>query len=876
MCSEAHFSSVVRGLFTALLSALLVCSGSLIAHGQNTIYTVAGGGSPSGTATGSNADLAAPGAVAKDASGNVYIADPSANYIYKVDTSGNLTAFAGIGYPTEHAPDAGGVAANTVGLNSPAGVAVDKSGNVYIADTVNYMIRKVNTSGILINLAGNAKLCQNPQTACGDGGKAGSAALNYPIGVGTDAAGNVYIADTGDNRIRVVNMGKTTTTIAGVSIAAGDIETVAGNGSACANSLAGNCGDGGAATSAQLNSPQGVALDSLGNIYIADSGDRRIRVVSTSGTITAYAGTGNPCFPATGCGNGGPATSASFSNPWQIALDPSNNLYVTDAPINAVWEVNASTQASSVVAGFGLPGFSGDGGQASAAVLNDTRGVAVDASYNVFIADTGNQRVREFTVGGNINTYAGGGSGNDGSVATSAILGAGQGVAVDSSGNVYIADTYNNRIREVTPSSPPASYGTINTLGGTAIAGFFGDGGQALAAEMYFPTAIALDSSDNVYVTDAGNFVVREYNPVTGVIAVVAGTPQSPCRAYPCGDGGPALQATFAMPTSIALDSSANIYIADAGTDTIRVVNTGSSTITVAGVSIPAGYINSVAGTNGTACATPLSGNCGDNGPAASAQLNSPFGVAVDGAGDIFIADTGDNRIREVPATGTNAGNIVAYAYKGTSGFGPYIGPALSCSYNTPHYITIDPRGNLYVSGSDFDNIIERVDGVNQTLIVVAGVGTDPKFFGFSGDGGLATLASLNNSGVAVDGFGHLYVADDGNNRVREILLTPSATLSVNSLTFPTQAVHTVSASQSFELTNGGSDDLYISSTAISGPFKLKGTSCKNNVITPSNKCTFSIAFAPVATGSASGSFTINDNAYGSPSQTVTLSGTGQ
>ncbi len=873
---RSNSASIVRLLSAACFCVFFVCGCASSGYAQNTIYTVVGGGSVSGTATGANADLPQPGAVAKDASGNVYIADPSANDVFKLDTLGNLTVYAGTGYPTEHATSSDGQLATLAGLNGPAGVAVDKNGNVYIADTLNYLIRKVTAStGIISTVAGNAKLCQNPTAvpACGDGGQAKAAALNYQVGVATDAAGNIYIADTGDNRLRVVNLGTTTITVAGVSIAPGKIQTVAGDGNACSTPQVGSCGDGAAATSAQLNNPQGVAVDASGNIYIADSGDRRIRIVSTTGIINAYAGSGNPCFPSLGCGNNGPATSANFSNPWQIALDPSGNLFVTDAPTNSVWEVTASTQNAAVVAGFGLPGFFGDGGLATAASLSITRGVAVDGSGNVYIADTGNQRIRQFTVGGNINTFVGGGSGNDGSVATSAILGASRGVALDSAGNLYIADTYNNRIREVTPSNPPSSYGNVATLAGTGIAGFSGDGGLATAAQLNFPTAVAVDSANNVYVTDAGNFVIRKYTAGTGVIAVVAGTPQTSCHALPCGDGGPAKSATFAMPTSIALDSAGNIYVADAQVHSIRVINVGSSTITVAGVSIPAGNIQTVAGISGTPCGNPLSGQCGDNGPANLAQLNSPFGVAVDASGNIYIADTGDNRIREVLAS---SGNIVPYAFKGTTSFGPVKAPALNSALSSPHFLALDPRGNLYVSGSDTYYIIDRIDAAAKTVVAVAGVVTNPKFFGFAGDGGLALASSINNSGIAIDGAGHLYVADEGNNRVREILLTAAASLSVNSLTFPAQPIHTTSASQSFILTNGGSDDLYITAKTLSGPFRLKSNSCGKNIVPPQYTCTFNITFAPSVVGPASGSITISDNAFGSPSQVVTLSGTGQ
>jgi sugar lactone lactonase YvrE len=873
---ELHFTreSACRRVAAAIFFALCVCGCAPVGIAQNTIYTVAGSASWNGPATGASADLPAPSAVANDSAGNVYIADPSAHAVFKVDLLGNLTVFAGLGYPTEHARNQNGWVATKAGLDEPSGVTVDKNGNVYIADTVNYLIRKVTPAGLISGMAGNARLCKVSTAACGDGGLAKAAQLNNPIGVVTDAAGNVYIADTGDNRIRVVNVGTTTITVAGVTIAAGTIQTVAGNGVQCTNPLLGSCGDVGPAITAQLNHPEGLALDSAGDIYISDSGDHRVRVVSVNGTIKPYAGDGSPCVPSVGCGDNGAATAANLSNPWQIALDASGNLFIADAPENRVREVSGSTQLITTVAGNGHSGFFGDGGPATSANLNSTRGVAVDSSGNVFIADTGNQRVRQFLVGANIGTLAGGGSGNDSSVATSAILGAGRGVALDSAGNLYIADTLNNRIREVTPSNPPTSYGTITTLAGTGIEGFFGNGKPGLSAELNSPAGVALNSANNLYIADTGNLVIRQYNPLTGLISNVAGIPQQACASptSPCGDSGPALQATFGMPTSVALDSAGNIYIADAGTNRIRVVNTSAGTITIAGISIPPDDIQTVAG-NGVACTKWSIGACGDNGPSTSAQLNSPFGVAVDGSGNIFIADTGDNRIREVVAA---TGKIIAYAFKGSPFFGPLNTPALNSSLSTPHYLAVDPHGNLYVSGSDAYYVVLRIDAVNQYVTAVAGVPTDPKFYGWDGDAGLAIAAHINGAGVAIDGSGHLYIADGGNNRIREVLLTPVASLSLTTLNFPTEPVGTTSPGQTFALTNGGSDDLYITGTPVSGPFALQSTTCASNVVPPGARCTFTITFTPVAAGPASGSITINDSAYGSPSQTVTLSGTGQ
>jgi trimeric autotransporter adhesin len=875
MHPEVRFGDCVRTVRAILLGSVffLIYGCMTASYAQNTIYTVVGGGTVAGPATGPNADLAGPSAVAKDKNGNVYIADASAHYVYKVDASLNLTIFAGVGHPREHPINDAGLQATAAGLNGPSGVAVDPNGVVYIADTVNYMIRKVALNGVITSIAGNSKLCQTTTAPCGDGAVGRAAQLNYPIGVTTDAAGNVYIADTGDNRIRVVNVQKVTITIAGVQIAAGAIQTVAGTGALCTIPAAGSCGDTGAALSALLNNPQGVAVDGAGNIYIGDSGDHRIRVVDTTGTINNYAGTGNSCNPNKGCGDGGQATAANLSNPFQIALDASGNLFLTDPPINSIREVKASDHTIVTVAGNGHAGYTGDGGAANLAQINGSRGVAVDAAENIVIADTGNERIRQFPLNESISTLAGGGNGNDGSIAPSAILGAARGVGLDAAGNLYIADTYNNRIRKVTPGNPPNSFGTISTIAGTGIAGFFGNGKPALTAQLNFPSGVAVDSLNNLYIADTGNFVIRKVDPTSKFISNVAGKPQQSCNTISCGDGGPMLSATFGKPTSLAVDSAGNIYVADAAEHAIRMVNMTSSSITVGGVSVQPGTVQTVAGTLGTFCTTPGKGKCGDGGLASLATLNNPFGVAVDSAGNIFIADTGDNRIREVQAS---TGNIIAYAFSGGTFFGPTNVPALNSQHFTPHYVTVDPRGNVYVASSDIYYVPERIDAVSQFVIPIAGVPTDPKFYGLDGDGGLALGSHVNPAGLAIDGAGHLFIADDGNNRVREILLTAAANLSVTTLNFPATTVGTTSTPLNFSLTNGGSDDLYISNIAVSGPFALQKSTCSNNIVPPRAVCTFSITFTPTTTGPVSGSITISDNAFGSPSQSVTLNGTGQ
>jgi sugar lactone lactonase YvrE len=385
------------------------------------------------------------------------------------------------------------------------------------------------------------------------------------------------------------------------------------------------------------------------------------------------------------------------------------------------------------VAGNGTNGSSGDGGAATNAEFNDPCGVAVDGFGNLYIADAGNDCIREVGTNGIITTVAGNGTfgySGDGGAATNAELGGPNGVAVDGSGNLFIADYNNDCIREVGTND------IITTAAGNGTAGYSGDSGWATNAELNHPEGVVVDGYGNLYIADFGNNRIREVG-TNGIITTVAG---NGTNGY-SGDGGAATNAELHSPNGVTVDRYGNLYIADAGNERIREVGTNGIITTVAG--------------NGVA------GYSGDGGVATNAELNNPWGVAVDGFGNLFTADNENQRIRKV---GTN-GIITTVAGNGKNGDSGDGGAATNAELWYPASVAVDGFGNLFFADQFYD-IIREV-GTNGIITRVAGHGVS----GYYGDGGAATNAELSSpSGVAVDGFGNLYIADTGNYRIREVV----------------------------------------------------------------------------------------------------------
>ena len=349
----------------------------------------------------------------------------------------------------------GGPAANAT-LNDPRGIATDAAGNIYFCDRLNHAVRKIDTNGIITTVAGTGARGYN-----GDNMPGNKAQLNNPWRVTVDPAGNLYIADSGNDRIRKLAPN-------------GIITTIAGSG------RDGYSGDGGAATSATLNFPEQAEIDVAGNLYIADSGNNVIRKVDTNGIITTVAGNGFGAIEDNNndefggyAGDGGPATKAELSGPVSLAVDPAGNLWISDQGNNVIRYVNASSGIISTVAGtYNVYGYRGDGGPATKATFDTQAGIARDSAGNIYVTDDGNNVLRVILTDGTIHTVAGNGRSGfsgDGGPATSAELNSLRQVAVGTFGEVYIADSFNNAIRKLTPGAPTVGHIT-NAFGNIAVA----------------------------------------------------------------------------------------------------------------------------------------------------------------------------------------------------------------------------------------------------------------------------------------------------------------------------------------------------------------------------------------------------------------------
>jgi uncharacterized protein (TIGR03437 family) len=567
----------------------------------------------------------------------------------------------------------------------------------------------------------------------GDGGPSGSAILLQAEGLAADTEGNLYIADAADQRVRKVTPD-------------GVIHTVAGTG------VRGFAGDGAAATSAQLNSPYGLACDAKGNLYIADLGNARVRKVLPDGTITTVAGG---------------VASQALSEPRNLALDRSGNLYISDFTGHRVYRLGTDGALVTVV-GTGISGFSGDGGLPAHAQLSFPAGLALDLQGSLLIADSGNHLVRKVTQTG---------------ISSIAKAATPTGLAFDSLGALYIADPSANQVVKIPANGAPglllsaaaqdvvfspdgnlyaavasmvlrvdAASAVTTRAGGGGLA--YGDSGSAASARLNHPAGVAMDSSGNLYIADRDNNRIRRVS-ADGTITTVVGTGASGNS----GDGGFANQAQLNAPSSVSVDTAGNLYIADTGNQRVRKVTTDGriAAATNLGLLSPVYAIPDSFGNIYIADATAgkiLKASSNHGVPATVLTgLASPRGLALDQLGNLYFTEAGGARVSRL----SPGGAVVSFAGK----------------WGIPRGVAVDSAGNVYVADTGLQQILQ-ID-TSGIVAPIAGTGTA----GFSGDGGPALTAQLGYPwDVSITTSGALVVADLDNNRIRSLSTSAPAVAS--------------------------------------------------------------------------------------------------
>jgi uncharacterized protein (TIGR03437 family) len=539
-----------------------------------------GDGGPAAAAT-----VNLPYGVAADLAGNVYIADLGNQRVRRIAPDGTMSTVAGTG--VKGSLGDGGLATNAQ-LMSPRNVAVDAAGNLYISEFEGHRVRRVTPDGKISTIAGTGIAGFR-----GDGSLAVNAQIGFPAGLTVDRSGNLYLADSQNQRIRKIVPGGMISTVVGGTQSEPLLTPVAvaidNNGNICVADTSGVVheatpagawiavagtgapgfsGDGGAASKAQLMAARDLALDLAGDLFIADG--IRIREVNPQGIISTMAGDGF----LHAVGDAGPATKAILNQPMSVTLDRSGNLYIADTGTQRVRMV-APSGVISTLAGTGVSGFNGDQIPAATATLYSPMGLFADVYGDVYIADTYNHRIREVAAAGRISTFAGTGTGGEGPgdlLAAQTELRGPRNICIGITGTIYIVDTSNHRVLSILPG------GYAATFAGNGTSGLGGDGGPARTAELNQPGACTVDAAGNVFIADTLNHRIAKVD-TTGAITTVAGTGQAGTSA----DGVTAVAAALNSPAGVAVDGNGDIFIADTGNNLIRQVMPNGTIYTIAG-----------------------------------------------------------------------------------------------------------------------------------------------------------------------------------------------------------------------------------------------------------------------------------------------------
>lgn len=594
--------------------------------------------------TGSAARFNTPIGVALDASGNAYVADTASNTIRKVTPAGVVSTWAGSpGEPGS--ADGNGTEAR---FDSPYGIAVDAAGQVYVADAGNDVIRKISPAGVVTTLAGTADVWGYAD------GTGAAARFRGPSALAVDAAGNVYVTDSSNFLVRKITPDGVVTTLAGTVGVQGDTD--------------------GPGATARFRSMYGIAVDAAGNAYVGGfGGGYTIRRISPAGEVSTYAGT-------TGVSGlvDGPAATARFSNPFGLAADAAGNVYVADS--GTVRKITPAGEVTTL-AGRYVPGGGTVDGTGAQASFGFTAGLASTPAGDLAVVDPVEHTLRAITPAGVVSTRAGAPAlrGSTDGQGTAARFNNPRGLGADSQGNLYVADTSNATVRRITPS------GVVSTFAGTAGSSGSADGTGA-AARFALPWGVAADGADNLYVVDTGNSTVRRITP-DGVVTTLAGT-----AGVTGGADGTGAAASFDYPEGVAVAADGHVYVADTYSHTIRKVS-------------PAGVVTTLAGSVG------VTGSADGTGPAASFRY--PTGVAVDAAGQVYVADQSNGTIRKISPAG-----VVTTLAGSPGAFDVTDGTGAAAHFGSPVSLALAPNGDLYVADAS-GQVVRKVTPAGVVTTVV-------------------------------------------------------------------------------------------------------------------------------------------------------------
>ncbi|MCK6683547.1 MAG: alpha/beta fold hydrolase [Thermoanaerobaculia bacterium] len=617
------------------------------------------------------------GGITPDPNGNLYITD--GNVIRKIAPDGSVTTVAGLAGQQGSADGPG----STARFNTPRGLIVDSGGNVFVADTFNHTIRKITPAGVVSTVAGLAG------TTGSTDGPADVARFNAPDDVALDHLGNLYIADCRNKTIRKMTPDRQVTTLAGK---AGEVGSADGKGSA-----------------ARFSWPCGVGTDMAGNVYVADWRDHIIRKITPDGMVSTLAGLAGSQGAVDGVGS-----AARFGNPNRVVVDPSGDAYVAESGNNTVRRISPSGVVSTVAGLAGIAGFrEGSGGQA---LFDGLQALTRDVAGNIYVTDANNISIRAIDPHGIVSTFSGaartfgeGGrpSGSADGVGSAARFYRPQGLAVEPSGELLVADTDNNTIREITQG------GDVKTVAGSA--GVVGNtDGTGTVARFYRPVRLVPDMPGTFYISDSGNKLIRMMTP-KGDVTTFSLTPplESP-------------------PGSAVLDSSGNLLVLVPWDSVILKLST-------------AGAVTTFAGQKGKTGST--------DGPAASARFDGPQGLTIDGSGNVYVADAGNYTIRKITPDGTVS------TLSGRAGVrGDVDGDNSVARFWSPQNVLAHSNGDVLVADG---NVLKRIapDGMVTSI-----AGSRSASGTADGTGSEAQFQSI--SGMAVDATGNIYLSDRTGNTI--------------------------------------------------------------------------------------------------------------